>query len=105
MRYLQTRKHYRVGDFGGELSLDSVSMNGVWLDDVTFNQKFGGEWIGLDGIIVQGTYRVRLSKSIISPNILINIYLKFSYILSRSKYLNFLKNLSLYILFQPMAIM
>ena len=47
------------------------------LGGVTFNQKVDGEWIRSDGRIVWGTYRVKSSKSIISPNIIFNIYLKF----------------------------
>ena len=63
--------------FGGWLYFDSLSTAGVCLDGVMLNQNFDGEWIISDGRIVQGTYRVKSSNPIISPNILINIYLNF----------------------------
>ena len=44
-------------DFGGELSSEAVSMTGVWMYDIPFNQKFGGEWLGLHGKHVWGMYR------------------------------------------------
>ena len=35
----------------------------MWLDDITFTRRFGGEWIGPVGKLVRGTYSVKLSNS------------------------------------------
>ena len=62
--------------FCGSLFSDAVSTAGLCLYVVTFNQKVDREWIGSEGRLLRGTYIVKSSNSIISPNTLRNIYLK-----------------------------
>ena len=76
MRDLQEKTNDRAGYCWRVIFLGVVSTAGVCLYGVTFNQKVGEEWIISYEILLRSTYRVKSSNSIISPNTLMNIYLK-----------------------------
>ena len=61
MRNLLMKIKNCAEEFDRELSSESVSPAGVWLDEVAFNQNVGGEWLRLGRKRIWLMYRVKSS--------------------------------------------